>query len=177
MYQSLFGNASGKKRAADIKKHTVVTKSSNKPSPRTELRDIRHQSIKGVGTKTPKSLKASVTRNRPDRPRTRYSRPTIDFGSEDSDNEENGTCLHKKLRWEENQEPDLSRRVRSTRAFQEDVGVFPMLHAANIPSNDTTTKYEPSVPGLPGDYELELQYPSVSQRERFAQPLHFLSRV
>ena len=170
MYHSLFGNGSGKKRAAEIKKHTVIIKSTATSGPGTEssaaplLRAVKA----GNTTAWRPSAQSFIKHDRIGKSRNRNIRPATDFGGEDSDNEENSDSFQKRRRRETSYDPDLARKIRCTEAFQnQDTENFRMLHAADIPTNDKLTKYEPSIPGLPMDFEIELQYPSVSRRERY----------
>ena len=171
MYHSLFGNGSGKKRTAEIKKHTVVTKSTSTPSPGPDPANLQRQAIKAVSRKFSRpSLGQHTQRNRLDQQRIRatQSRPSIDFGSEGSDNDEISAVPHKKIRRRVSNGSDLDRKFRCAESFQvHDPGVVHVLHAADIPSYDKMTKYEPALPSLPENHEIALQYPSQSQKERF----------
>lgn len=66
-------------------------------------------------------------------------------------------------------EPDPKRQIRSRKAFsEENGGVFPMIHAADVASLSKPTKYKAAFPNHPQAIEIQLQYPSASQRERYA---------
>lgn len=66
-------------------------------------------------------------------------------------------------------EPDLKRQIRSRKAFSdEDGGVFPMVHAVNVASLIKPTKYKAAFPNDPRAVEIHLQYPSASQKEKYA---------
>jgi [histone H3]-lysine79 N-trimethyltransferase len=61
---------------------------------------------------------------------------------------------------------DFKRQLRSKRAFSEaDGGVFVMIHAADIASVSKKSKLAATVPAE--NVTVKLQYPSISQRERF----------
>ena len=93
--------------------------------------------------------------------------PEVDFGNDESDAEVSPTIPKKKRKQEEDYEPDLKRQIRSRKAFSEDdSGVFPMVHAASIPSLDKNTKYIPLLAGTSESTEISLQYPSASQQEK-----------
>ena len=96
------------------------------------------------------------------------SRGLVTFSSDDSDADEDIERSSKKVKAEVVQDLELYRQIRNKQAFSEDgSGIFPMVHAADIPSLDKATKYIPSFEGLPENTEVSLQYPSASQRERY----------
>ena len=65
-------------------------------------------------------------------------------------------------------EKDINRSIRSKKAFSdEEGGNFPMIHASTIASLDKPTKYKRVFPDYPGVLEINLQYPSASQREKY----------
>ena len=116
-----------------------------------------------------KSTKSSTLHPEPSRrQRSRSSQPAIDFGSDDSDSEGNSEVATKRIRREEAAEYDEARIIRDHKAFASDgKRSFIMVHAADIPSLDKATKYEPSFAGLSDGSEIELQYPSILQKERY----------
>lgn len=63
-----------------------------------------------------------------------------------------------------------NRRVRSLAAFEPTNGEcvkLPIIHAAEIPSKDRGTRYEPYFASLEEGWTIELQYPSLCERERY----------
>lgn len=90
------------------------------------------------------------------------------LSSDDSESDEDASASVKKLKSINSQEPDWNRRVRSRKAFVDDNnnGIFPMVHAADISSLDTSIKFVPAAEELSEGAEISLQYPSFSQRER-----------
>ena len=89
------------------------------------------------------------------------------LSSDDSGSDEEVSAPVKKPKSSHSQEPDGNRRVHSREAFIEhNTGVFPMVHAADISSLDTSIKFVPAFEGLSEGAEIFLQYPSFSQRER-----------
>lgn len=65
-------------------------------------------------------------------------------------------------------EPDLARQVRFLEAFAEGGEDFRMVHAADIASLDTPSKFAPAFGGPSQSAGiLLLQYPSASQQERY----------
>ena len=89
------------------------------------------------------------------------------FSSDESDLEDMRDDLSKRSKSIVSHEPDLKRHIRSTAAFSADNATqFPMVHAADITSADTSPKFVPAWEGLPQRVKVLLQYPSYSQPER-----------
>ena len=92
----------------------------------------------------------------------------------ESDSDDDGTdhdleSMRKRVRRGSDTEPDFSRQIRSSRAFSgEDEGEFPFVHAADIASLSNATKYVPAFPNDEQVTQICLQYPSASQREKYA---------
>lgn len=104
-----------------------------------------------------------------------------DSGGDDDDEDNNDVSDHgldpsrKKARRGSDVEPDLNRNIRSRKAFSdEDGGEFPMIHGSNIASLSKPMKFKAAFPDDQQAIEIQLQYPSASQKESFelVVPLH-----
>lgn len=93
--------------------------------------------------------------------------PALRLSSSDESDSEDIPDLRKRTKISPNAEVDLSRRVRSSKAFLEDgERTFPMVHAADITSEYKAGKFSGAFEESTDSVEVELQYPSASQRER-----------
>lgn len=89
--------------------------------------------------------------------------------SDDDVSDQDLGAAKKRARRASNVEPDPNRHIRSRRAFSDaEAGKFPMVHASAIASLSKPTKYKPAFPNDPQAIEICLQYPSASQREKYA---------
>ena len=98
-------------------------------------------------------------------------RPTpeqvLESSSDASGSEEAIGVSHKKLKSSSTRELDRKRQVRSSEAFSRDNGItYPIVHAADIASLDTSISFVPLFEGLTETAEVLLQYPSISPPER-----------
>ncbi|MCJ1478795.1 Nucleosomal histone H3-Lys79 methylase [Lambiella insularis] len=174
-FNYLLKNTSAKAQPLQIRKESVSIKPASRlPSLKDVARPPKGQHLQlRKAQRTEDKVRGTTTRlvkNQNVRPRKRQtpSQGRTDFGSEESEGEEDQQGLRKKLKPGLEQKSDLKRHVRNEKAFsEEDDGIFPMVHAGDIPFLDKATKYIPAFEGLPENTELLLQYPSVSQRERY----------
>jgi H3 lysine-79-specific histone-lysine N-methyltransferase len=77
--------------------------------------------------------------------------------------------VRKRARTSASAEPDPERQIRSVKAFSDEgTRPFKMVHAVDITSGQKAGKFKPAfgVEGKPT--EILLQYPSASQKERYA---------
>ena len=89
------------------------------------------------------------------------------FSSDESDMDDTRDDPSKRSKSTVSQEPDLKRHIRLTVAFSEgNTSELSMVHAADITSVDTSTKFVPAWEGLPQRVRVLLQYPTCSQPER-----------
>ena len=155
-----------------VRKEVVTTKSSG---PRRDLlsapprSDVRQSQSKKTDRRPRKStpLSSSEAERKVPRKRSTPTQRTI-FSSDDSDVDDTSGRPCKKLKQESVLDTDSKRQVWLAKAFSdEDEGQFPMVHAADITSLDKATKYLPTFEGWSDTLEIVLQYPSVSQRERY----------
>lgn len=123
-------------------------------------------STPGSGAKKHQRPQANSQSSRSKTARKRVSPEQAQRLSSD-DSESDGDAPLKKPKSSNSQELDWNRRVHSRKAFiQDNDGVFPMVHAADISLLDTSIKFVPAFEGLSEGAEISLQYPSFSQRER-----------
>lgn len=176
MFSSLFGNGTYKKKPISIQKQTVkvavesVRKELTPPLAPPKKTGAKSRTLKRK-TLEP-ALRAPIFRKSVNPRRSHSSQPTADFSQADSESEDDLGHTPKKLRFDEEEDADGLRQLRNKDAFKLDQSLsFDMVHAADIPRLDKSTKYEPIFDGLPNELHLELQYPSASQRERFVQYL------
>ncbi|MCJ1376953.1 Nucleosomal histone H3-Lys79 methylase [Xylographa soralifera] len=178
-FNYLLKKSSASTQSLQIRKEVVTTKTTIRTAsllnaaPRSNgLQPSRKQTKRPQDKGRRSPLHTVKKENEATRKRRTPSQGLVNFSSDDSEveeeEEEEEEGSRKKLKAELDQDPDLKRQVRNKTAFSEDdEGIFPMVHAADIPSLDKTTKYVPSFEGLPENTEVSLQYPSASQRERY----------
>ena len=113
---------------------------------------------------TARNLLVVPSRGKPPRKRA-YSEQTLKSSSGESD--DNVEISDKRVKRQCVREVDPNRQIRSEKAFDlNNAHVFPMVHAADITSLETTIKFVPAFPGLPDRAVVYLQYPSSSQQEK-----------
>ncbi len=112
----------------------------------------------------PRSLKA---RSNGRSKQTSPAPPLFSSSSDDNESAESPEGPRKKVKRVSSSEPDLKRPIRSRQAFSEDDdGVFPMVHAAEIASLEEPNKFSAAFDKSTRSDSLSLQYPSASQQER-----------
>ncbi|KAG8530347.1 uncharacterized protein KY384_004849 [Bacidia gigantensis] len=91
-----------------------------------------------------------------------------DWGSDDEGSDSDLNEVAKRVRRSTTIEPDPKRRIQSRKAFSdEDGGRFDMVHAANIASLVDPKKYRIAFPDFLDAKQIQLQYPSASQQEKY----------
>ena len=131
------------KRSLPGKKPTKVNSQTAKTSPKSRAQNPRKRPVS-----TPQPLESDSDIDVSDQ----------DFGD-----------ARKRARRTSDVEPDLKRQIRSRKAFSdEDGGVFSMVHAVDVASLSKPTKYRAAFPNDPQATQTQLQYPSASQREKYA---------
>ncbi len=130
------------KRSLPDKKATKLSSQTAKPSPKSRAQNPRKRPAS-----TPQRLESD---------------------SDDDVSDQDLGDARKRARLIGDVEPDLKRQIRSRKAFEEDGGVFPMVHAVVVASLSKATKYKAAFPNDPQAIEIQLQYPSASQREKYA---------
>jgi [histone H3]-lysine79 N-trimethyltransferase len=156
------------------------------PKPSPSLSNGKPKVVNGGAPKPQK--KASPARPRSKEPKARVreasssslkrSSPAVSTPRFDSDNsdEEAEAESNKRRKLEADGDVDTSRRIRDVHSFSdEDHGIFPMTHAAEVANLGTDEKPNPNYAtfftALKGDEDeapvIELQYPGTSQRERY----------
>lgn len=89
----------------------------------------------------------------------------IESDSDDDDVDSPASFDEPSKRHKPERDVDLKRELRAKSAF-EDGGAFPMIHAADIASPSRKSKHVSATEEK--NVTVELQYPSASQRERYA---------
>ena len=158
-FNFMLKSSSAKGQPLQIRKEVVTAVVQNSKLARPKLTGSNGKATK-ISTRSP------AKPSRQSRKRATPSLDVVRFTSDDSEVDQDGEAPRKKLRQEPRTNTDPSRQVRSQQAFTEGEGIFPMVHGADIVSLDKATKYIPSFDGLSEDFEVLLQYPSASQRER-----------
>ncbi len=112
---------------------------------------------------------ASRPRAQKSRKRPSSAQPRLESDSDESSMDGALEESRKRVRTSTDAEVDTKRLVRCRKAFSDkDGGLFPMVHAADIASLSKPTKYRAVFPEFPHATEILLQYPSASQREKYA---------
>ncbi|KAM0800176.1 putative histone methylation protein Dot1 [Usnea florida] len=92
----------------------------------------------------------------------------LESDSDDDISDQDFGNARKRARRISHMEPDPKRHIRNRKAFsEEDGGVFPMVHAADVASLSKPTKYKAAFPNDPQAIRIRLQYPSASQSEKY----------
>ena len=119
---------------------------------------------KRTGTKTSPKPHAPITRKRASATPQR-----LESDSDDDGVEVDSESATKRVRRHGSIELDVDRQIRSSKAFSTAGDVsFSMAHAADIASLSNPTKFTSAFPNDPQAVEVYLQYPSASQREKYA---------
>ncbi|MCJ1411877.1 Nucleosomal histone H3-Lys79 methylase [Ptychographa xylographoides] len=170
-FNFLLKSSSNKSHPLQIRKEVVTTKAS--VAPRSSSSVVARQGEKRPWPKQTKersSISSEILskKHNVSRKRRTPSQGPVDFGSDESEADGDLDPPRKKPKQQKSDTVDTNRNVRSSIAFSEDCdGVFTMVHAADIPLLDKSTKYIPSFDGLSEGTEVSLQYPSASQKERY----------
>ncbi len=140
----------------------VGTSSCPVPSPRPQ---------KPLVQAIPRVLKRSASPLPRKRSQIARRRPTLEqhlsSSSDEGSQSESSSVSRKKVKRCETAKPlDPMRRLRSALAFNESKSEFEMIHAADIPGLDKSTKYKPIFQGLNEGTIVSLQYPSASRQEK-----------
>lgn len=172
MFPSGFGNGTTKKRPLEVKKQIISVKATPRPHSNepNNVGQRSRQLISERGIKRQK-LASTLAPRAPKRERSRAnsSQPPVDFGKDGSDGEDVSEVTFVDRSREQGPQIDQNRILRSSIAFEKTgQNECAIIHAAEIPSLDRSTKYEPSFAGLKEDLEIQLQYPSALCRERYA---------
>ncbi len=131
---------------------------------RRPLPDKKAKRLSSQTTKSSPKFRAQNPRKRPSSTPQR-----LESDSDDDVSDQDLGDARKRARRTSDVEPDIKRQIRSRKAFSEDNGgIFPMVHAADVASLDKPTKYKAAFPNDPQAIKIHLQYPSASQNERCA---------
>ena len=136
-------------------------------SQRSNNRSLSQKHVAKLNSKTAKLSSKPRAQNPRKRPASTAQRLQSDSDDDVSDRDLDGP--RKRARGIGDVEPDPDRQIRSRKAFsEEDGGFFPMVHAVDVASLSKPTKYKAAFPDDPQAIEIQLQYPSASQSEKYA---------
>ncbi len=166
------GSTAIKAQPAQIRKE-ITTAPAN---PRKVLKPARQLAKGPISPRTLDVKQKSVAVQQTSKSRATNSRkrpssvqPRLESDSDESPTDEVSKDSRKRVRRSTDGDVDTKRLVRCRKAFtDEDGGSFPMVHAADIASLSKPTKYKAVFPEFPYATEIFLQYPSASQREKYA---------
>ncbi|KAJ5587359.1 uncharacterized protein N7459_003124 [Penicillium hispanicum] len=115
--------------------------------------------------------------NTPTRPRKRPSPEQLLSSDDDVSDSDTSFEVRKRARTSVSADPDPDRRLRSVKAFSDDgTRPFKMVHAVDITSGPKAGKFKPAFGADGNSAEIHLQYPSASQKERYAS-YSFIYRI
>lgn len=134
------------------------------PQPRNDRIPSRTLNVKQKPVAVQQALKARAQKSRK---RPSSAQPRLDSDSDENSLDGVLEDSRKRVRASTDVEVDTKRLVRCRKAFSEDGGSFPMVHAAEIASLSKPTKYRAVFPEFPHATVIYLQYPSASQREKY----------
>lgn len=167
------GQTALKPQTSQIRRETVSTAPDPRkrfiPTPqRSKIDDSRPSQRVKRNRSTSTSLRP---RRQESRKRISPAQQRFDTSSDDSGSDISLGASQKRVKTSTGTEPDLKRQIRCQKAFSEvDGTAFPMVHAADIALLDKSSKFVSAFEESTGCAEIELQYPSASQRERYVVP-------
>ncbi len=132
--------------------------------------DFESSSVHRQGSPVPGTAKDRLPVKPLSQARRSKKRPSpaqlrLESDSDDDSDREEDSELRKKIKLSAEPEVDTKRQIRSRKAFVADEdGRFLMVHAADIASLNTSTKYKAAFSQSPST-TVALQYPSASQTE------------
>lgn len=149
-----------------VRKQNITTKSATArkhPTPKKKYHQLKDVSVSATNAKN--LARKSSSRNAP----KSRSNVQVDFGVHDSDSDDTLEIPRKKVKNGSDSEADLNRQLCSQKSFSGDTNHFyPLVHAAEVPWLEKSVKFQPLFEGLSENVEVQLQYPSISQKERLA---------
>lgn len=153
----------------------IKTSSDPRRSPNPFAQRLQSRPLTKMQPTKSSSTKATTPSPRPraqhPRKRPAATPQLLESDSDDDVSDQDLSDSRKRARRTSDVEPDLNRQIRSRKAFSDEHGgEFAMVHAANIASLSKPTKYKPAFPDHSETVEVQLQYPSASQREKYALP-------
>lgn len=148
-----------------------ATQTPDSRSPRVQSQSRKTHVLKARSVSSDIDARPSKRLTTPSRPRKRPT-PDTRLSSDDDDFSDSDTSfeMRKRARTSASAEPDPERRIRSVKAFSEEGSrPFKMVHAADITSGQKAGKFKPAFGAASKPKEILLQYPSASQKERYAR--------
>ena len=176
MFSGLLSNEGSKKRPLDVRKQAVKGTSQHNHDDNTKYPNLRHmrlekptkQRLQQGSTINGGSSNPTVQQRAVSHSRASFFKSQIDFGRDDSESETEIAGTPKRLKINEDELMDGNRQIRDKGAFYLAQPMnIEMIHAADIPALDKSTKYAPAIPELPEDFIIELEYPSMLPKERY----------
>lgn len=149
-----------------------ATQTSDSRSPRVQSsseRSRKTHALKARSVSSDADARPSKRLTPPNRIRKRPTPETRLSSDDDASDSDTSFEVRKRARTSASAEPDPDRRIRSVKAFSDEgTRPFKMVHAVDITSRQKAGKFKPAfgVEGKPT--EILLQYPSASQKERYA---------
>lgn len=163
-----------KKTTVTVRRSQQITPASTPPQPARKKTLSRTKPTRAETSKTSRSAwdsPATSAKRKTQRPAS----STPDFGADDDDESDGDDDYSLEDRTKRQKLDPLrtalpKRNVRSAAAFEGGGEALTIVHAAEIPTLDKTTKYEPVFKGLSQGFEVQVQYPSASKTERYVDP-------
>ena len=151
----------------EIVKTTLNPQNTFIPFPQhSKKRSLQDKQAKKLHSPTARPSPKSRAQNARKRPASILQR--LESDSDDGVSDQDLGDSRKRARKASDVEPDIKWQIRSRKAFSEDDGgMFPMVHAADVASLSKPTKYRAAFPNDPQVIRIHLQYPSASQCERY----------
>ena len=118
----------------------------------------------------PQKSRVSTIRKGTKRKSPTPSVPLFSESSEESEIKSGGEILRssKRPKRKKSPEPDRKRRIRDVSNWSEDgVSTFPIVHGVDLTSGETAKDYKSAFDASAQLVDVELQYPSASQKEKF----------
>lgn len=166
------GSTAIKAQPAQVRKEIVTASTRTSKTLNASLQPRNGRDIPRAFNVKQKPVAAQqASRQRAQRSRKRPSSAQPRLESDSDESSINGALeeSRKRVRTSTDVEVDTKRLVRCRKAFSDkDGGSFPMVHAADIASLSKPTKYRAAFPEFPHARRILLQYPSASQREKYA---------
>jgi len=150
-----------------------TTQAPGSRSPRIQPsseRSRKSQALKARSVSSDADARPSKRLTTPNRIRKRQTPETRLSSDDDASDSDTSFEVRKRARTSASTEPDPERRIRSVKAFSEEgTRPFKMVHALDITSGQKAGRFRPAFGAEDKPTEILLQYPSASQKERYAR--------
>lgn len=149
----------------------IKTSSDPRRSPNPFVQRLQSRPLnKKQPTKSSSTKATPSPRPRAQNPRKRpaITQQRLESDSDDDVSDQDLSDSRKRTRRTSDVEPDLKRQIRSRKAFSDETGgEFNMVHASHIASLSKPVKFKAAFPDHSETIDVQLQYPSASQREKY----------